>query len=60
MDEDTSATNFMIRDERMRELVKREPISPFIDLVRPLHRLLGISTVVVVGESETTSTWPTV
>jgi predicted ABC-class ATPase len=49
VDEDTSATNFMIRDERMRELVKREPISPFIDLVRPLHRSLGISTVVVVG-----------
>jgi predicted ABC-class ATPase len=49
VDEDTSATNFMIRDERMRELVKREPISPFIDLVRPLHRSLGVSTVVVVG-----------
>ena len=49
VDEDTSATNFMIRDERMRELVRREPISPFIDLVRPLHRSLGISTIVVVG-----------
>ena len=49
VDEDTSATNFMIRDERMRELVSREPISPFIDLVRPLHRSLGVSTVVVVG-----------
>jgi predicted ABC-class ATPase len=49
VDEDTSATNFMIRDERMRELVRREPISPFIDLVRPLHHSLGVSTVVVVG-----------
>ncbi len=49
VDEDTSATNFMIRDERMRELVRREPISPFIDLVHPLHRSLGVSTVVVVG-----------
>ncbi len=49
VDEDTSATNFMIRDERMRELVRREPISPFIDLLRPLHRSLGVSTVVVVG-----------
>src|ERR671921_775781 len=49
VDEDTSATNFMIRDERMRELVSKEPISPFIDLVRPLHRSLGVSTVVVVG-----------
>ena len=49
VDEDTSATNFMIRDERMRELVRSEPISPFIDLVQPLYRSLGVSTVVVVG-----------
>jgi predicted ABC-class ATPase len=49
VDEDTSATNFMIRDERMRELVRNEPISPFIDLVQPLYRSLGVSTVVVVG-----------
>src|SRR5918996_565555 len=49
VDEDTSATNFMIRDGRMRELVRRGPISPFIGLVRPLHRSLGVSTVVVVG-----------
>ncbi|CAN5708275.1 ABC-ATPase domain-containing protein [soil metagenome] len=49
VDEDTSATNFMVRDERMRELVQKEPISPFIDVVRPLHRTLGVSTVVVVG-----------
>ena len=49
VDEDTSATNFMIRDERMRELVRSEPISPFIDLVQPLYCSLSISTVVVVG-----------
>ena len=49
VDEDTSATNFMVRDERMRELVRREPISPFIHLVRPLYLSLGVSTVVVVG-----------
>ncbi|HZY65114.1 MAG TPA: ABC-ATPase domain-containing protein, partial [Rubrobacteraceae bacterium] len=49
VDEDTSATNFMIRDERMRELVRKEPISPFIELVRPLYHSLGVSTVVVVG-----------
>ncbi|CAA9410189.1 MAG: Isopentenyl-diphosphate Delta-isomerase [uncultured Rubrobacteraceae bacterium] len=49
VDEDTSATNFMIRDERMRELVRKEPISPFIDLVRPLYESLGVSTIVVVG-----------
>ena len=49
VDEDTSATNFMVRDERMRELVHKEPISPFIDLVSQLHRTLGVSTIVVVG-----------
>jgi len=49
VDEDTSATNFMVRDERMRELVRREPITPFVELVGPLHRSLGVSTVVVVG-----------
>lgn len=49
VDEDTSATNFMIRDERMRELVRKEPISPFIDLVRPLYQSLRVSTIVVVG-----------
>ena len=47
VDEDTSATNFMIRDERMRELVRKEPISPFIDLVRPLYESLGVSPIVV-------------
>lgn len=53
VDEDTSATNFMIRDERMRRLVsaEREPITPFIDRVRPLADELGVSTVVVAGGS---------
>ena len=49
VDEDTSATNFMIWDERMRELVRQEPITPFVNLVGPLHRSLGVSTIVVVG-----------
>jgi len=49
VDEDTSATNFMVRDERMRELVRREPITPFLDLVGPLHRERAVSTIVVVG-----------
>ena len=53
VDEDTSATNFMIRDRRMQELVPRsgEPITPFIDRVRSLHRDLGVSTVLVLGGS---------
>jgi len=53
IDEDTSATNFMIRDHRMQELVSkdREPITPFIDKVRQLYSGLGVSTVLVLGGS---------
>lgn len=51
IDEDTSATNFMIRDERMQELVakEKEPITPFIDKARMLYRDLGISSIIVIG-----------
>lgn len=50
IDEDTSATNFMVRDARMRELVAadREPITPFVACVQGLAAR-GISTVLVVG-----------
>lgn len=53
LDEDTSATNFMIRDGRMQELVAKEfePITPFIDRVRQLYEQLGVSTILVVGGS---------
>jgi predicted ABC-class ATPase len=53
IDEDTSATNFMIRDHRMQELVSkdREPITPFIDKIRQLHRDSKVSTVLVIGGS---------
>ena len=53
MDEDTSATNFMIRDHRMQELVTKEhePITPFIDKVRQLYEGHDVSTVLVVGGS---------
>lgn len=50
IDEDTAATNFMIRDRRMRRLVPdaKEPITPFIDRVRGLAAA-GVSTVLVIG-----------
>lgn len=53
IDEDTAATNFMIRDHRMQLLVAkdREPITPLIDRVRALYESLGVSTVLVVGGS---------
>ncbi|AEJ60613.1 ABC transporter, ATPase [Spirochaeta thermophila DSM 6578] len=53
IDEDTSATNFMIRDHRMQELVSKdhEPITPFIDKVRLMLRDYGVSTVMVIGGS---------
>jgi predicted ABC-class ATPase len=53
IDEDTSATNFMIRDRRMQELVQKahEPITPFIDKVRQLYQEQGVSTILVMGGS---------
>ncbi len=53
IDEDTAATNFMIRDHRMQELVAKElePITPFIDKVRQLYRDHGVSTMLVMGGS---------
>ncbi|GBG24523.1 Hypothetical Protein FCC1311_007422 [Hondaea fermentalgiana] len=51
IDEDTCATNFMIRDERMMELVSndKEPIKPFISKVRALYDTHGVSTILVIG-----------
>ncbi len=53
VDEDTSATNFMIRDRRMQALVEKrnEPITPFLDQVRNLHTEHGVSSVLVMGGS---------
>jgi predicted ABC-class ATPase len=51
MDEDTCATNFMIRDHKMQKLVKKEdePITTFIDKVEHLYTHNKISTVLVLG-----------
>lgn len=53
IDEDTAATNFMIRDRRMQALVAKahEPITPFIDRVRQLYTERGVSTILVLGGS---------
>ncbi|MGG7161527.1 ABC-ATPase domain-containing protein [Clostridium baratii] len=53
IDEDTSATNFMIRDDVMQSLVsnEEEPITPFIELVREIYEKKDISTIIVVGSS---------
>ena len=53
LDEDTSATNFMVRDARMQALVDKqhEPITPFVDRVRELYEGQGVSTVLVMGSS---------
>lgn len=53
IDEDTSATNFMIRDELMQQVIHRdmEPITPFIDRIRELYERFSISTIIVAGSS---------
>lgn len=51
MDEDTCATNFMIRDNKMQQLVRKadEPITTFIDKVKQLYSEKNISTIIVLG-----------
>ena len=53
LDEDTSATNFMVRDAFMQRLIApdKEPITPFLERARDLYTKAGISTVLVAGSS---------
>lgn len=53
IDEDTCATNFMLRDALMAKVVseEKEPITPFIARARDLYEKEGISTVLVAGSS---------
>ena len=53
IDEDTCATNFMVRDELMQRVIApdKEPITPFLARIRPLYEEYGISTILVVGSS---------
>ena len=51
IDEDTSATNFMVRDELMQRVIQKdkEPITPFLERARDLYEKAGISTILVAG-----------
>lgn len=53
IDEDTSATNFMIRDRLMQHVIsgEEEPITPYIERVNSLYEDFGISSVLVAGSS---------
>ena len=53
LDEDTSATNFMVRDAFMQQVIQRdkEPITPFLERTRDLYEKAGISTILVAGSS---------
>ncbi|OCT13561.1 hypothetical protein A8709_18380 [Paenibacillus pectinilyticus] len=51
IDEDRSATNFMIQDIKMRALIKHEPITPFTERVRELYETANVSSVLVIGGS---------
>lgn len=53
IDEDTSATNFMVRDALMAQVITpgEEPITPFISRVRGMYEDLGVSSVIVAGSS---------
>jgi hypothetical protein len=49
IDEDSSATNLLVRDHRMQALIRNEPITPLISKARALYNDLGVSTVIVIG-----------
>lgn len=53
IDEDTSATNFMVRDRLMAQVITpgEEPITHFISRVRGMYEDLGVSSVIVAGSS---------
>ena len=53
LDEDTSATNFMVRDSFMQKVIAREkePITPFLERAGMLYHKAGISTILVAGSS---------
>ena len=53
LDEDTSATNFMVRDAFMQHVISREkePITPFLERARDLYEKEEISTILVAGSS---------
>lgn len=53
IDEDTTATNFMVRDALMQQIIVREkePITPFLERVRDIYEKAGISTILVAGSS---------
>lgn len=53
VDEDTCASNFMVRDALMASVVSRdhEPITPFVERVRELWERRGVSSVIVAGSS---------
>lgn len=51
IDEDKSATNFMIQDACMKKLIEKEPITPFVERVQQLSRKKQVSTILVIGGS---------
>lgn len=51
IDEDNSATNFMIQDGVMKALIEKEPITPFVDRVRELAAAREVSSILVIGGS---------
>lgn len=51
IDEDSSATNFLIKDHNMRKLIPQDTITPLFDRVQELYQRFGVSTLIVVGGS---------
>ena len=50
-DEDSCATNFLVRDDLIQKIVPpdREPIKPLYDAARSLWEIYGVSSIMVIG-----------
>lgn len=51
IDEDSSAANFLIKDQNMRRLIQDDTITPLFDRVQELYERFGVSTLIVIGGS---------
>ncbi len=49
IDEDKSATNFMVRDKIMRKIINNEPIIPLTDRIDELTKKMNIAVIMVIG-----------
>ncbi|ADC65283.1 ABC transporter, ATPase, predicted [Ferroglobus placidus DSM 10642] len=53
IDEDTSATNLLYKDEVMEKLIRKDPIKPLCNQIKSMIEKTGVSVILVSGASST-------